>query len=362
MTLDEVSIAMAPTRGPVAVVDDDPTARSVVRSWLEPAGYSVSEYADSRAFLEAETAQWFAVCLGVGPSNAADLSLVHDLQLRDRDLPVVVMTTADDVETPANAIKAGAYDFQAKPLERDRFMASIFRAVERRGLILALRRFEAQLRDQPPFVGLVGDSAPMQELYRQMQRVLDSEVAVAIQGESGTGKDLVARAIHFGGRRAAGPFVAINCAAIPEALHESELFGHERGAFAGAVSMHRGRFEQADGGTLFLDEVGEMSALTQASLLRAIQEKKIRRVGGSTDIPVNVRIISSSTRDLGEEVQAKRFREDLFFRLAVYPLKIPALRDRRGGPGRISSCTSSRSTPATSAAPFSESRPRRWTC
>ena len=329
MTLDKVSIAMAPTRGPIAVVDDDSVARAAIRSWLEPSGYSVSEFEDRRAFLEAETSQWFAVVLGLGSEGSSGLDLLHDLQLRDRDLPVVVLTANDDAETPRTAMQAGAYDYLAKPLEQARFMGSIYRAVERRGLILALRRFESQLRGQRPFFGMVGDSAPMQELYRQMQRVLDSDVAVAIQGESGTGKELVARAIHFAGRRASGPFIAINCAAIPEALHESELFGHERGAFTGAVAMHRGRFEQADGGTLFLDEVGQMNALTQASLLRAIQEQKIRRVGGSTDIPVNVRIISATPRDLNAEVQSKRFREDLYFRLAVYPLVLPALRDRR---------------------------------
>ena len=329
MTLDKVSIAMAPTRGPVAVVDGNSAVRDAIRAWLEPSGYSVSEYSNGRAFLDSDAAQCFAVCLDVSTDPASGLALLHDLQLRDRDMPVVVMVAAGDENTPAAAMSAGAYDVVRQPLEQARFVGSVYRAVERRGLILALRRFEAQLREQPPFFGLIGDSAPMQELYRQMQRVLDSDVAVAIQGESGSGKELVARAIHFAGRRASGPFVAINCAAIPDALHESELFGHERGAFAGAVGTHRGRFEQADGGTLFLDEVGEMNALTQASLLRAVQEQKIRRVGGSTDIPVDVRIISATPRDLTSEVQANRFREDLYFRLAVYPLKIPALRERR---------------------------------
>ncbi|MEM7674822.1 MAG: sigma-54 dependent transcriptional regulator, partial [Myxococcota bacterium] len=307
MTLDKVSIAMAPTRGPVAVIDEDPSVCRTIRAWLEPSGYTVTEYSDARSFLEVEVAQWFAVFLGVR-IDGSGISLLNDLQLRDRDLPVVVMTTENDTESPALAMSSGAYDCLVKPLEQARLRASVYRAVERRGLILALRRYESQLKEQPPFFGLVGDSAPMQELYRQMQRVLDSDVAVAIEGEAGTGKELVARAIHFAGRRASGPFVAINCAAIPEALHESELFGHERGAFTGAVGTHRGRFEQADGGTLFLDEVGEMSALTQASLLRALQEQKIRRMGGATDISVNVRIISSSAVGLNAEVQSKRFR------------------------------------------------------
>lgn len=329
MTLDKVSMSMAQTRGPIAVIDGDPAVRATVRTWLEPAGHPVSEFADGRAFLETETAQWFGVCLDLGPGGDPGFGILHDLQLRDRDLPVIVLSPEGGSEVAATAMEAGAYDIQEKPLRQDRLLGSVGRAVERRGLILALRRYEAQLKQRPPFSALVGESPVMQELFRQMQRVLDSDVAVAVEGESGTGKELVARAIHFGGRRASAPFVAINCAAIPEALHEAELFGHERGAFTGAVSTHRGRFEQANGGTLFLDEIGEMTALTQASLLRAIQEQKIRRVGGTTDIPINVRLISSSPRDLSAEVQAKRFREDLYFRLAVYPLRLPPLRERK---------------------------------
>ncbi len=320
---------MAPTRGPVAVIDRDPAVHRAVRDWLEPSGYSVVEYVDGSAFLGSETTQWFAVCVDFETDSASSMALLHDLQLRDRDLPVVAMTAAGDPEVGAMAIRAGAYDCLAKPLDQARFLASVYRAVERRGLIMALRRFEAQLRDPPPFMGIIGDSPGMHELYRQMQRVLESDVAVAIQGESGTGKELVARAIHYSGRRASGPFVAINCAAIPEALHESELFGHERGAFMGAVGTHRGRFEQANGGTLFLDEVGDLSALTQASLLRTLQEQTIRRLGSTTDIKVDVRVISASPVDLSSHVQAKRFREDLYFRLSVYPLKVPPLRERR---------------------------------
>jgi DNA-binding NtrC family response regulator len=163
----------------------------------------------------------------------------------------------------------------------------------------------------------------------QVERVVESDVTVCIYGESGTGKELVARAIHTGGPRQLGPFVAINCAAIPASLQESELFGHERGAFTGATQLHRGRFEQAHGGTLFLDEIGEMNSATQASLLRTLQERTIRRVGGSEEIPIDVRIVCATHRDLRAEVAARRFREDLYFRLVVYPIRVPALRERR---------------------------------
>jgi DNA-binding NtrC family response regulator len=227
------------------------------------------------------------------------------------------------------AMRHGAYDYLVKPLERARLMTTVERALHHRGMQQNIDRLESQLSDRAtPFKQVVGRSPAMGELLRQVQRVLDSEVAVALFGESGTGKELVARAIHGTGRRRAGPFVAINCAAIPEGLQESELFGHERGAFTGAVGVHQGRFEQANSGTLFLDEVGEMSPMTQASLLRTLQERSVRRVGGITEVPVDVRVVCATHRDLEQEVRAGRFREDLYFRLVVYPIRVPPLRDR----------------------------------
>jgi DNA-binding NtrC family response regulator len=191
-----------------------------------------------------------------------------------------------------------------------------------------VRRLESALTERSVLGAIVGKSPPMRELAHQVQRVLESEVAVCVSGESGTGKELVARAIHSGGQRRRGPFVAINCAGIPESLQESELFGHERGAFSGATQMRRGCFEQANGGTLLLDEIGEMSLTTQASLLRTLQEKTIRRVGGAGEITIDVRMVCATHRDLRAEVEAGRFREDLYFRLVVYPIHLPALRDR----------------------------------
>jgi DNA-binding NtrC family response regulator len=225
-------------------------------------------------------------------------------------------------------MQAGAYDYVTKPLDRDRLLLAVHRANERRELLSNVRRLESALTERSVLGSIVGKSPPMRELAQQVQRVLESDVAVCIFGESGTGKELVARAIHNGSARRRGPFVAINCAGIPESLQESELFGHERGAFTGATQMRRGCFEQANGGTLLLDELGEMSLQTQASLLRTLQEKTIRRVGGSSESPIDVRIVCATHRDLRAEVEAGRFREDLYFRLVVYPISLPSLRNR----------------------------------
>jgi DNA-binding NtrC family response regulator len=239
-----------------------------------------------------------------------------------------VVTAQREVETAVEAMRAGAYDYVTKPLDADRLLHAVARARERRELVTNLHRLESVLTEREVLGSIVGQSSPMRELAQQVERVLESDVAVCVFGESGTGKELVARAIHSGGRRKNGSFVAINCAGIPESLQESELFGHERGAFTGATHMRRGRFEQAHGGTLLLDELGEMSVATQAALLRTLQEKTIRRVGGSADIPVDVRIVGATHRDLKREVEAGRFREDLYFRLVVYPIQLPPLRER----------------------------------
>jgi DNA-binding NtrC family response regulator len=192
-----------------------------------------------------------------------------------------------------------------------------------------LRPGHSSAKDELPSL-LVGRSLPMRDMARKIERVVDSDVTVAIFGESGTGKELVARAIHAGGPRRHGPFVAINCAAIADSLQDSELFGHERGAFTGALRQRRGCFEQANGGTLFLDELGEMSASTQARLLRTLEQRTIRRVGGAEDVPIDVRIVCATRRDLHADMASGRFREDLYFRLVVYPIELPPLRERHG--------------------------------
>jgi DNA-binding NtrC family response regulator len=313
--------------GTVAIIDDDPVVRAVMRVWLEREGYRVREHAEGREAIEcAEPAD--VVSLDLGLDDMPGMHVLTHLIARDPELPIVVVTAENRIETAVEAMRAGAYDFLTKPFDFERFVHTVGRAVERRRLLMRVRGLERALGEQKARGAIVGASAPMRELAAHIHRLQGSDIAVAIFGESGTGKELVARAIHENGRRADGPFVAVNCAAIPQSLEESELFGHEKGAFTGAIGQHRGRFEQASGGTLFLDEIGEMSAGMQAALLRTLQERTIRRVGGTSDVPIDVRVMCATHRDLEEDVRRGRFREDLYYRIVVYPVRVPPLRKR----------------------------------
>ncbi len=319
-----------PVAGAIAgIVDDDPVARQILSAWAASRGWSVREFATAREAL-AGAGACDVVCLDLGLGDMHGLDVLKHLRAADADATVVVVTADREVETAVKAMRSGAYDYLTKPLDRQRTLTVLDRALERRQLLSRVRAAAAGDAGTHALAGMVGESPPMGELVRQVRNVIESDVSVCVFGESGTGKEIVARAIHLHGRRRQAPFVPVNCAAIPQSLHESELFGHERGAFTGAVATHRGRFEQAHGGTLFLDEVGEMSTMTQASLLRALQERTIRRVGGTSDIAVNVRVVCATHRDLEHEVKVGRFREDLYFRLVVYPIVVPPLRDRPG--------------------------------
>jgi DNA-binding NtrC family response regulator len=244
-------------------------------------------------------------------------------------VPVLVLTAFGSLETAVQAIRAGAYDFISKPIEMDVLTIALDRAVRSKRLHEEVK----QLRDQaahPPSrpSELLGDSDAMSRVIQLVDRLAVAEVSVLVTGESGTGKEVVARALHERSRRAKAPFVAVNCAAVPEALLESELFGHVRGAFTGARESHTGLFQQADGGTLFLDEIGDMPAPIQPKLLRVLQERVVRPVGGSKEVPVDVRILAATNRDLEEAIEDRRFREDLYFRINVVQLPIPPLRAR----------------------------------
>ncbi|HEY3500861.1 MAG TPA: sigma-54 dependent transcriptional regulator [Polyangiaceae bacterium] len=312
----------------VALVEDDPVARKLTKAWLEGAGYVVTEYASAQAIRDYSGPLPTAACIDLGLEGASGFDVMSYLRERDPELPAIVVTAERAVDTAVAAMRAGAYDYLTKPVDRDRLLHSVRRACERRRLVDRVKNLQSVLGDGPVLDAIVGVAPPVRELSRQVERILESDVAVCLLGESGTGKELVARAIHKGGPRQSGPFVAINCAAIPASLQESELFGHERGAFTGATQTRLGCFERARGGTLLLDEVGEMSPATQAVLLRTLQERTVRRVGGGQEIPVDVRIICATHRDLRSEVDAGRFREDLYFRLVVYPIRLPPLRER----------------------------------
>jgi DNA-binding NtrC family response regulator len=327
---DEVAPAQASSANGelVTVVDDDPTARRLIRFWLERAGYRVVEHESGESAIHDDGESPVVACVDLGLGEVGGFKVIQHLRARDADLPMIVVTAQVELETAVAAMRAGAYDYVTKPLDRDRLVLAVHRARERRELMASVRRLESALGERSVLGAIVGQSPKMRDLAQQVSRVLASDVAVCVFGESGTGKELIARAIHAGSPKRRGPFVAINCAGIPESLQESELFGHERGAFTGATQLRRGCFEQANGGTLLLDELGEMSMMTQASLLRTLQEKTIRRVGGSGEVPIDVRIVCATHRDLRIEVEAGRFREDLYFRLVVYPIYLPPLRER----------------------------------
>ncbi|NIP85194.1 MAG: response regulator, partial [Planctomycetales bacterium] len=244
------------------------------------------------------------------------------------DLPVVVMTAFGSLETAVQAIRAGAYDFITKPVEMDMLALTLQRAVNHRALQEKVKILSEAVERTQRFDEILGASPPMQKLFDQLARIADSETSVLVTGESGTGKEMVARAIHNKSRRAAAPFVAVNCAALPESLIESELFGHAQGAFTDARAARTGLFLQAEGGTLFLDEIGDLPLAMQAKLLRALEERQLRPVGGDREVPFDVRLITATHRDLETAVEDGRFREDLFFRVNVIQIDLPPLRAR----------------------------------
>jgi DNA-binding NtrC family response regulator len=310
-------------------VDDDVLLSELQQRWLDAEGFEVRIAPDGEACLEALTTSLpDAVCLDLVMPGIDGFETLERIKSRHALLPVIVMTAQTGAEFAVRAMKAGAYDYLVKPVDQAKFVAEVTHAVERSRMSLRLAQLEREAEGRG-YPGIVGQSPRIRELFRRLDRVSASDITVLIQGESGTGKELVARAIHAQGSRREGPFVALSCAAIPESLQESELFGHEKGAFTGATARRAGCFERADGGTLFLDEIGELSASLQAKLLRVLQERTFLRVGGSTEVRSDFRLIVATHRDLGTEVQAGTFREDLFFRIAVMDLDVPPLRERR---------------------------------
>jgi two-component system response regulator HydG len=246
------------------------------------------------------------------------------------DMPVVLLTGFGSLDAAVAAMRAGAYDFLSKPVKLDVLAIALERAIKHRLLGEEVKRLRTEVAGKARFEQLVGDSAPMRKVYELMARVSASDASVLITGESGTGKEIVAKAIHARSRRRSAPFIAVNCSAVPESLLESELFGHARGAFTDAKESRVGLFRQAHGGTLFLDEIGDMPATVQPKLLRALQERRVRPVGGAGEVPIDVRLVTATNRDLESAIEEGRFREDLFFRINVVNIALPTLRARRG--------------------------------
>ncbi len=263
------------------------------------------------------------------------LDLLAELAGNPEAPPVIVLTGTQTLSTAVEAMKQGAADYITKPFEVEALRIKIRQLLEHRRLKREVEELRARVETQERLVDLIGSSEPMQEIYRTIRRVAESKATVLIQGESGTGKELAARAIHQLSKRSGKPFIAVNCAGIQDTLIESELFGHERGAFTDAKERRVGRFESASGGTLFLDEIGELSPGAQARLLRALQERQIDRVGGSQPIEVDVRVLAASNRNLEREISEGRFRSDLYYRIHVVPIELPPLRERRGDIGLL---------------------------
>jgi DNA-binding NtrC family response regulator len=313
----------------ILLVEDKDSLRRVLRLTLENAGYSVAEAIDARAALnEIATSRHRLVLTDLRMPNGSGLDVLRSARAADADVPVIVMTAFGSIDEAVQAMKDGAHDFLQKPVDSNHLLLLVERALEQ----ARLRTENVLLREEWSrrygFPRILGESETLKRAVGETQRVAQTEATVLLLGESGTGKELFARAVHHLSARRDNAFVAINCAAIPETLIENELFGHERGAFTGATDRRQGKFELASGGTVFLDEIGELPLAVQGKLLRAIEEKVVDRIGGSAPVAVDVRVVAATNKDLKAAVDNGQFRGDLFFRLAVFPIEVPPLRDR----------------------------------
>ncbi|MBK7536907.1 MAG: sigma-54-dependent Fis family transcriptional regulator [Myxococcales bacterium] len=316
-------------RGRILIVDDDPSSRTALSELLSDEGYE-SELAQDGFKALAKFAEFGPdlVLTDQKMPGLDGLELLRQITSRDETVPVIVVTAFGAVKSAVEALRAGAYDYLTKPVDFDELLAVVDRALRYRSLRVESANLRRRLDEKLAPDNIVGTSPQMQRVFEVVDQVAPSRATVLIMGESGTGKELVASAIHHRSTRAKGPFVKLHCAALAEGLLESELFGHEKGAFTGAQGRRDGRFTMADGGTLFLDEIGEISPATQVKLLRFLQEQEFERVGGNQTLKVDVRVIAATNRNLHEEVAAKRFREDLFYRLNVVSIETPPLRER----------------------------------
>ncbi len=316
----------------IFVVDDDTSSRDLLSRILTSAGHRVTALSDGREALERLAIEGESPDLVVSDIRMGEvdgLQLTDALRRRAPDTPVILVTAFGNIDGAVDAIRRGAFDYISKPYDVDAIKVVVARAVEQRRLALENRALRRDLRDKYRLENVVGRSEAVLQVYKTAARVAATNATVLIQGESGTGKELVARAIHGASPRASRPFVAVDCGAIAEGVLESELFGHARGAFTGAQTARRGLFEEADQGTLFLDEIGDIGTNLQSRLLRALQEGTIRRVGSNETVPVDVRVVAASNKDLAQAVKEGHFREDLFYRLNVVTIQIPPLRERR---------------------------------
>jgi DNA-binding NtrC family response regulator len=313
----------------ILLVEDKDSLRRVLCLTLENAGYTVTESADARdASAEIARTPHRLVLTDLRMPHGSGLDVLRAARAADPDVPVIVMTAYGSIDEAVQAMKDGAHDFLQKPVDSNHLLLIVERALEQARLRTENILLREEWSRRYGFPRILGESPEIKRAVSETQRVAQTEATVLLLGESGTGKELFALAVHHLSPRREQPFVAINCAAIPETLIENELFGHERGAFTGASDRRQGKFELASGGTIFLDEIGELPLNVQGKLLRAIEEKMVDRIGGRAPVPVNVRVVAATNRDLHAAAESGEFRRDLFFRLAVFPIEIPPLRER----------------------------------
>jgi two-component system response regulator AtoC len=318
----------------ILIVDDDPAIRDVLRNLLEDEAYDVTEGETGANVLEALNA----------PNGSRPELVMMDIRMPDKNglevlreargtgggqLPVIVMTAYGSSNVAIDAMRSGAYDYITKPFDLEDVLLTVQRFFDRQALSQQVQQLSSRLGERDPNELLIGNSPLMQDVYKTIGRIAHSDATVLITGETGTGKELIASILHGTSSYARGPLIKVNCAALPETLLESELFGHEKGSFTGAINQRKGRFEMANKGTIFLDEVGEMTLSTQKKLLRVLQEREFERVGGSVSVKIDTRVIAATNKILPQEIEAGRFREDLFYRLNVISIYLPALRDRK---------------------------------
>jgi DNA-binding NtrC family response regulator len=314
----------------ILLVEDKDSLRQVLRMTLQSAGYSLDEACDgAEARRKLNDSRYNIVITDLKMPRADGLEVLRAAKAADPDTAVILLTAYGTVDEAVQAMKEGAYDFLQKPVDSHHLLLIVQRALEEARLRVENILLREEYAKRYGFPRIIGDSPAMQKVGREIQQVAGTPTSVLLLGQSGTGKELFARAIHHLSQRRNAPFIAINCAAIPDTLIENELFGHEKGAYTGADQRLVGKFELASRGTIFLDEISEIAPAVQSKLLRVLEERKITRLGGSTDIEVDVRVVAATNRDLKAAVAAKQFREDLYFRLAVFPVHIPALRERR---------------------------------
>jgi DNA-binding NtrC family response regulator len=314
----------------ILIIDDEKAIRNTLREILEFENYKVEEASDGLEGLEKlKDNTYDLIMCDIKMPHFDGMEILDKMQAMGIETPIVMISGHGTIETAVEALKKGAFDFIQKPIDLNRLLVTVRNAIDKKELVQETKKLKKKITNKKTDTQIVGESKEIAKVKEMIEKVAPTEARVLIMGPNGTGKELVARSLHEKSTRSKGPFVEVNCAAIPSELIESELFGHEKGAFTSAIKQKKGFFEQAEGGTLFLDEIGDMSLSAQAKVLRALQENKIQRVGGEKDIKVNVRILAATNKNLKEEIEKGRFREDLYHRLGVIIINVPSLDERK---------------------------------